>query len=246
MKTMRKNVILLTTSLAAICLLSSFELITKIKGDGKLTKEKYDIARFDEIKVSCPGDIYYEQSNGTPVLKVETDKNILDNLDIIVKDDVLIIKPKKYSTSLEPTKMEIHVSSANLESIKLSASGNIYVGNLNTTDLEIDLSGSGSVKFTGKIEVLDLEADISGSGNVCFGKGKVSEEEFTVSGSGVILAEDIEAQKAEAKIAGSGEIRLYVVQKLSTSIAGSGNIYYKGNPQIKSNTAGSGRVSPIK
>lgn len=245
MKTTRLSVIILTASMFLVCLLSSFELVTKIKGDGNLTKEKYDIADFDEIKISCPGNIYYDQKNGTPALKVETDRNILDNLDMIVKDRVLIIKPKKHSINLSPTKFELHVCSPGLESVKLAADANVYIEDLTTTDVEIEVAGSGSVKISGKLAAVDLEAEISGSGNICFGTGTVSEAEFAVSGNGIIRAEELEAQKAEAKIAGNGEIRLNAVQKLSTSIAGSGNIYYKGNPQIKSNTAGSGRVIPV-
>ncbi len=246
MKTIGRKVIFLTFSLAIVSMLSSFDLVTKIKGDGNITKEKYDIADFDEIKLSCPGNVYYTQSKGTPTLKVETDKNILENLDLIVKDDVLIIRPNKFSVNLFPTKLEVYVSSANLESVKLASSGNIYVDDLNTTDLDVELSGSGSIKFADRLEAVDLEVDISGSGNVCFGKGKVSDAEYSIAGSGTIKAQDLEAQKAEAKIAGSGDVWLNAVQKLSTSIAGSGNVYYKGNPQIKSSTAGSGRVSPIK
>ena len=237
-----------------------------IKGNGNIVTRNYDVTMFDEISVALPATVNFTVSNDY-TCAVRVDENLLEYLDIKVKDnDLQLCKPKEHNnTSLRATEFVIEVTAPSLKDISLAGSGTLNVlSPLEGKELEVDLAGSGDIVFHQTLTVHEidlsvagsgdlscneliadkLDADIAGSGDLKVLSGNVREVETSVAGSGdIVLSCDI--VDLDADIAGSGDIKARVSGKLEYSIIGSGDIGYYGNPVLKGSKAGSGGVTRL-
>ena len=163
---------------------------------------------FTKLSVAGSPDVTYTQKSGKPTVEVYTSDNIVDLLDIRVKDNTLYIGFKK-NVSVSYNKLEVRVSAEKLNGIAVAGSGDVELKNgLKTDNLKISVAGSG---------------DISGN---------TQEAEYSVAGSGDLFASDFVAKKASASVAGSGDIKCHATDFLKVRTSGSGSVGYKGNPEL--------------
>ena len=216
----------------------------KIKGNGKVVTIERSTADYDEVAVSGWFDVYLVNGNeGNITIKGE--ENLLEYLVTEVKDDKLMIKPKKgYYLSPSNWKsggIEITVPVEQIRDVSLSGSGDIVGKTKLKADLfKVSMSGSGDITL--EIESNDLEASMSGSGDINL-KGKTEDLDVSISGSGDVKAYELDAENVDATVSGSADIKVSVSQSLKARVSGSGDIYYKGNPRVESKTSGSGDVT---
>ena len=217
-----------------------------IKGNGKVITKEYQFSDFDEISFSGSAEFTYEQSEAAPSVTVTIDENLLEYIEVKVKDKELKVYPKKEgmlksSYQLRPTVFKIRANSRQLEEVNSSGSGNcVFNGPLNSKEIELNLAGSPSITINA-LQADELEGNVAGSANLIL-KGKVREAKYNIAGSGNVKAGDCESEKVEGNIAGSGNLETYATRELNGSIVGSGDIYYKGDPKVKSSCLGSGKV----
>ena len=95
-----------------------------------------------------------------------------------------------------------------------------------------------------ELETSQLETEISGSGSIYL-SGFAEQHRARISGSGKIDALDMRARNAAVSITGSGDCLLTALDRLYAKISGSGNALYKGHPQIRKTISGSGKVRQI-
>lgn len=217
-----------------------------IQGNGKVVTKEYQLTDFDEISFSGSAEFTYEQSEAAPALTLTIDENLLEYIEVKVKDKELKVYPKKEgmlksSYQLRPTVFKIRANSRQLEEVSFSGSGHFTAnGPVKGNELELNLSGSGTMEMNA-LQMNELECNVAGSGQVTV-KGKVREAKYNIAGSGSVKAGDCESEGVNGNIAGSGNLEVYVTGELKGNIVGSGNIYYKGDPKVMSSCIGSGKV----
>lgn len=216
----------------------------KIKGNGKVVTIERSTADYDEVAVSGWFDVYLVNGN-EGMLTIKGEENLLEYLITEVKDDKLVIKPKKgYYLSPSSWKsggIEVTVPVENIRDVSLSGSGDI----VGQTKLKADLfktSMSGSGDITLEIEANDLDVSMSGSGDIVL-KGRAEDLKVSISGSGDVKAYELDAVNVDATVSGSADIKVSVSGTLKARVSGSGDIYYRGNPAVESKTSGSGDVT---
>lgn len=216
----------------------------KIKGNGKVVTIERSTSDYDEVAVSGWFDVYLVNGNEGN-LTIKGEENLLEYLITEVKDDKLVIKPKKgYYLSPSSWKsggIEVTVPVENIRDVSLSGSGDI----MGKTKLKADIfktSMSGSGDITLDIVANDLEVSMSGSGDINL-KGSAQDLDVSISGSGDVKAYELDAENVDATVSGSADIKVSVSGRLKARVSGSGDIYYKGNPTVESKTSGSGDVT---
>lgn len=216
----------------------------KIKGNGKVVTIERSTSDYDEVAVSGWFDVYLVNGNEGK-LTIKGEENLLEYLITEVKDDKLVIKPKKgYYLSPSSWKsggIEVTVPVENIREVSLSGSGDI----MGKTKLSADIfktSMSGSGDITLDIEANDLEVSMSGSGDINL-KGRTQDLDVSISGSGDVKAYELDAENVDATVSGSADIKVSVSGTLKARVSGSGDIYYRGNPTVDSKTSGSGDVT---
>lgn len=237
--------------LAAIAILLSFTQVScylmSVKGNGNVVTKEIPISDYKELIVEGGNiELTYTQSEEAPFLRIETDQNILDILEMRTVDDKLKIRPMNRRTSIEPTRFVITTNSKNLTDLKMAGSGKGHIeGPLKSHDLELSIAGSGTF-IADSLDVYELECDMAGSGEMLLA-GKAEKTKIKSAGSCYIKAFDLTTEWLNCKMAGSNNVDITVNQEITSKIAGSGELRFKGNPkEIHSNTAGSGSVTRVE
>jgi hypothetical protein len=214
----------------------------KIEGYGPILSEVRNHKNFEGLRVSICGQVNFQVA---PEYKVEVlaQANILDELITKVDDGDLVLKwdhPLRVRNCEDVT---VNIKGPDLSRILSSGSSDIKVtGEVRERDLELDLSGSGSMAIQEAIITDRIKAHLSGSGEIYIDRGKTDETELYVSGSGEIDFSKIESLENQSHISGSGSILVNVKEFLEAHISGSGDVYYLGDPRIDAKISGSGRV----
>ena len=230
--------ILILPFVLASCYYDGPSSFNRLKGEGPVISEEIDIPRIRGIVLRNSADIVLTQGDRQRMV-VEGQRNIIDNLRTEVSNGILYISNKRPVWRTKP--MNIRIRMDELSLLRLSGSGDVESENSFTDlkDLELRLSGSGSISLS--IEADEVYTGISGSGSIRL-EGEAHKAEYRISGSGGIYAENLEAERVYARITGSGSIKLYAEDELEARIGGSGSIYYDGNPRVNKRISGSGGV----
>ncbi len=210
-----------------------------------MPKEDVRILRvFSGIGIGVHADVFYTPGN-THEIVIEGDDRDVDELIAEVEDGYLKIKYPTGKWRIRRSKLTIHITSKELDAVKMSGSGMFTSAEaLTSEEMDIAISGSGNIIFR-KLTAEEVSVKISGSGDVVLDSGSADEMDMKISGSGKLKAETFEVGEFSASISGSGGARITAKEELDVRISGSGSVYYHGNPRVNSSTSGSGKVRTL-
>ena len=226
----------------------------KVTGSKRLVTKEVAMDDFKHLKVQGSVDVVYTQTSGKQKVEVYGSDNLVDLVEVKVKDNTLLVQAKKgYSFIIKDgAKLEVHVSapmvktalingSADIDfkngidiqgdiNLTVNGSGDIEAKKVRCADLNIKVNGSGDIELA-NIKATSVNACVNGSGDIAL-KGQCAESNLSVSGSGDISASSLKADNVNASVSGSGDITCHATKTLTTRVSGSGDIGYKGNPEI--------------
>ncbi len=235
----------------------------KVIASNKYVTKDIKVDNFKKISVAGSPDVTFTQKSGRPEVEVYTSDNIVDLLDIKVKDNTLYIGFKK-DVNVSYKKLEVRVSAETLNGISVAGSGDVFLKNgLQTNDnLSINVAGSGDIKGSG-IKCNDMKVSVAGSGDINADNIACNNLKVSVAGSGDMVLRNVTATGTEASVAGSGSATItgitqtatysvagsgdlltegYEAQRVTASVAGSGSIKCFATEFLKARTSGSGKI----
>jgi len=248
----------LATLLACICLIISTTACSqsrnyssgnwgnkKVVGSNNYVTKDIKVPNFKKISVAGSPDVIFTQKSGRPDVEVYTSDNIVDLLDIKVKDNTLYIGFKK-DVNVSYKKLEVRVSAEALNGISVAGSGDIFLKNgLQTNDdLNINVAGSGDIKGS-NIKCNDMKVSVAGSGDINTDNITCNNLKVSVAGSGDMVLKGVTSMNTEASVAGSGSATITgITQTASYSVAGSGNLITENYEakRVSASVAGSGNI----
>ena len=239
---------------------------------GEYTEEGIDhtevreVGHFRAVASSLPANVYYVQADQQEV-RVETTEELASKVQTTVEDGILSLKlePGRYPKLI----LRVVVSSPDIEklsvsgsgdlihegvlhasgslALKVSGSGDIRTGEIDSQDFTAQCSGSGSIRV-GALACDDFGGKISGSGTITMGRISCDDFEMGVSGSGDFLVDVLTSTGgASVRVSGSGNVRLKeatVDGNMDLKTGGSGDIFIKGScHDVTATTSGSGNIT---
>ena len=222
-------------------LITAWVMFAAISVSAQKTEDR-SVGTFTKISMGISGDVYISQGI-TPKISVEADAEILGLIVTEVKNDELKIRFSQ-SRVKGKTPIRIWVTTAEIEGLYLSGSGNMITETaIKTDEMELKLSGSGNINVK-DLSCDEVDASISGSGNIDV-KGSADELSVGISGSGNCNADEFKTEETSVKISGSGNCKVNAIKDLSVAISGSGSVFYVGNPTIDASVSGSGKIRQL-
>jgi hypothetical protein len=211
--------------LSLLTLFSSFFLLSckkeSLTANGNFMSEVRPIGSFTKIMTSGSTPIYIRYGT-EPQIRIEGSENLV----------------RKFNTDRTGSTVNFGYPRASIskDDVKVYLTIPMIEG--------INISGNSDIEFLNDFPPQEeLEIRISGSGTVlCSGSLKAKSAAVNISGSGTIKLQKLNADYADFKISGSGDCYMTVNKKLEANISGSGNIYYQGNPELISKIKGSGKL----
>lgn len=235
----------------------------EVKASKNYVNKQIMVSDFNQIAVGGSLDVTYTQLSGKPKVEIYTSDNIVDLLDIYVKDDKLNLSFKK-NVKVAYNKLEIRVTSEDLNAVSVAGSGDFnFTNGLKTDHLKMNVTGSGDIT-AGDIQCSQgFTAQVTGSGDIECKQLKATDLDISVTGSGDLKIENAQVASTNAKVAGSGTVKIsgsadkanysvtgsgdlyaseFKVQSISASVAGSGDIKCHAVAYLKARVSGSGTI----
>ncbi len=226
-----------------------------IQGDQNVVKETRMQVAFNEVINDGSFNVFYAHDTAYRII-IEAESNLIPHIRTIVNSRSLEIDTRENLNPNYP--INIYVTSPDIDGLILNGSGLLSADSVNTTELSVQLSGSGRIDGVFYTNLLGLgisgsgtinaaayttqiDTRISGSGNVDI-SGTADKGFMKISGSGHIGAYNLVQERGEVVISGSGNVYVTVMDYLKVDISGSGSVYYRGNPVIETNISGSGSI----
>ena len=208
-------------------------------GNGNMDEIYKDLSAFEDIYIGGNFDVSLIPSDENSIL-IRGDENLLKYINVEIHNNSLNVNTIH---NLKSSKgINIIIKYTSISGIYSTGASKITHNNiLKTQDIQVDLSGTGSIE-------LDIEADnstvtMTGAGLVKL-KGKTSFLEANISGAGGLVASELIARDCDISLSGVGGAKIYVTDKLEASISGVGGIQYSGNPsQIEKKITGFGKIT---
>ncbi len=217
----------------------------KVVASNNYVTKDIKVDNFKKLSVAGRPDVIFTQKSGRPEVEVYTSDNIVDLLDIKVKDNTLYIGFKK-DVNVSYKKLEVRVSAETLNGISVAGSGDIFLKNglqIND-DLTINVAGSGDIKGS-NIKCNDMKVSVAGSGDIKSDNITCNNLKISVAGSGDMVLNSVTAIDTNASIAGSGSATISgTTQTASYSVAGSGDLFTESYEakRVNASVAGSGSI----
>ena len=239
---------------------------------GECTEEGIDhtevreVGHFRAVASSLPANVYYVQADKQEV-RVETTEELAPKVLTTVEDGKLSLKLE--SGRYPKLILRVVVSSPDIEKLSVSGSGNLFhegvlhasgslalkvsgsgdmvMGEIDSRDFTVQCSGSGSIRAD-KLACDDFDGKVSGSGNVRMGSISCDDFETGVSGSGDFFVDKLTSTGgASVRVSGSGNVRLSEVAvdgNMDLKTGGSGDILVNGScHDVTASTSGSGNIT---
>lgn len=243
-------------------ILLSVVLLVSLTGGIAQNRETRNVDTFNKIAFRLPGKVYVRQGD-TQKIEIEASKDLLSKIETEVEGSKLIIhSPGKWNWKGDE-RITAYITVKNLEGLSVSGSGDLIgEGKFNTGDMDLNVSGSGSLKVelasSGEVEAdvsgsgellvtgscKNFDSDVSGSGRVVADMAVSGDADFTISGSGKIEARG-RASEVSTTISGSGKVlgSNFEVNRCDVRISGSGDVEIAVKDELDATISGSGTVS---
>lgn len=235
----------------------------EVKASKNYVTKQIKVSDFDQIAVSGSLDVTYTQQSGKPKVEIYTSDNIVDLLDIYVKNGKLNLGFKK-NVKVSYNKLEIRVTSEDLNAVNVAGSGDFkFTNGLKTDQLKMNVAGSGDITASNIQCSQVFTANVAGSGDIECKQLKAADMDISVAGSGDLKIENALVTSANASVAGSGTVKIsgnadkanysvagsgdlyandFKVQNISAIVAGSGDIKCHAVEHLKARVSGSGTI----
>jgi hypothetical protein len=208
--------------LVPLLLLGALAVAVAGCGGGPRTTESRTVDPFDRIEVSGSIDVEVVPGDANTV-RVSAGEHVIDHVStdssdgvrhIAIRDHGIVIGSDPYDDAT------VQVSPEAMKGVRVSGSSDLHLGNVDSPELSVEISGSGDVEAGGTVD--NLIASIEGSGDADL--------------------EGLEARTGTVSIQGSGDAKVNVKDRLDVTVQGSGDVSYLGSPDVRQNVEGSGDV----
>ena len=212
-----------------------------------------------EVKLDGAIDMTLRQG-AVPSLTVRGEERLLGNIDTVQDGNTMQISVKGMLLH-KRLPLQVVLVLPSVDTVRVRGSGDSTVNGFSGERLDVQLDGSGSLKFNGRFK--DVNAQVRGTGDMEMNGGPSDKVEVRLAGSGALTvvgsckqfkvnqsgsgeldAEHLAAEAAEVELSGSGRSVVQALKRVDVSLHGSGEVSVLGNPaQRVISRTGSGNVA---
>lgn len=215
-----------------------------INGNGHIVTENRTTGKFNSVDVSGAIAVYLKQDSAQQTIKVETDENLQQYLEIYENNGILYVSPKD-NYNLDPTnKIKVYVNAPYFKRLEVSGASNIYSENklVSSETMDLNLSGASEIKID--LKAPRINSEVTGASTVVLtGETK----DFNIQGSGAsgIKCFDLMTENTTLDISGAFSAEVYASVKLDAQASGASGIKYRGSPAITQDLSGASSLKKV-
>lgn len=203
--------------------------VNVIRGDGQLSVSEKSLSPFQAIELQGMFNVILQKGH-QPMVRLETDQNLMELIEIRVKDHTLLVETQK-DAALRPTKMDLLITYQDLNQLVIAGAGKVSATEvLQAGSFLLNISGAADVELS--VEIGELSTRVSGAGNIRL-QGQTDNHQVDLSGASNLRAEELLTDHTRISLSGAGAAHVYARSSLHANISGVGKITYYGDPDEK-------------
>lgn len=194
------------------------------KGNGNVAVKSYETGAFDRILVGGALKMVIIPSEKHSV-NIETDDNLFDQIQVVVKGSTLEIIPRHISNS---TKLEAVVALPSLSGLKAEGATNVSSDELLEGE-SLELEASGASKLNLALSYENLVSSISGAVKLTL-EGHAGSHKVNMSGASKLAALDLETENTVIVASGASSAKVWAVERLDANVSGAASVSFDKQP----------------
>ncbi|MCB2207741.1 MAG: DUF2807 domain-containing protein [Bacteroidetes bacterium] len=207
--------------------------MAQVSGKGEIVKQERQVGQFDAIDIGGGQEVVLLQGDDYSVV-IETNANLLDQIDVVLKNTTLSFEYNKIKRYDE---LKFYITAPDFKMIKASGASEVMSPEtLKGADLEIVANGASEIKL--KLDYNKVITKATGASEVKL-SGKATSHVVDASGASEVKAKEFETQSTVANASGASEIFVNTSSNLTYDISGASEVKYLNTPEsltVKSNT----------
>ncbi|MXV38697.1 hypothetical protein GO491_08435 [Flavobacteriaceae bacterium Ap0902] len=197
------------------------------EGDASIAQD-YQVDSFNEVQAEGKFKLILIP-NDSSYLSVQTHKNLIDNMDIYVRNKTLNIGEKEEVNSFESYVVYLYYD-AQLDEINIA--GKVLMESselLNFDDLELGAKNESIIRqFNVNAKELDIEANNKAEVELT---GTAASVDLKAKEYATVNLEDLDVKVMDVDLSGESEVTAKVNKQLKGRVLENSNLRYIGNPQ---------------
>ena len=225
------------------CIVTSWSPSRGLRGEGNPETYFIKVGDYNRIRVEGYSIInFYDGRSDT--IRLEIQPNLRDHYEVIVRNSVLILRPRRGVNFLTTTPPVVTVTSADIIDLTMTGASVFTTQDTLVSDtLRMNFTGAGRINASLDVNTLDIE--MSGAGTIDL-DGRADSANFRITGAGRINTTELLVKDANVRMTGSGRAQLNVSDSLSVNGSGTVMVEYLGSPQLNVRTSGLSRVRRLE
>lgn len=231
-------------ALSTVLLLSSCRYFggERIDGSGRIITQQRSPGSFNSLEVSSALEVRLQQ-DATPSVKVETDDNLQQYVDVYTRGNTLVIENKS-GYNLDPTdKIVVYVSAPEWKELEITGASELF-GEAPLTGNELQVVASGASKVSLDVNVKKLRSEADGASTLLL-KGTATNFSADASGASQIRGLDLQTSEASLDVSGASQAEITAEKELNIEASGASEVRYRGNANINQKSSGASQVEKI-
>jgi hypothetical protein len=215
----------------------------RLSGSGDVVTESRDVGNYDEVIFAGEGRVLHGAAPDGMV-EIEIDENLLEVIETSVSGDTLTIGTRS-GVDIEPSTEPIfRLGCPQMSGASLLGAGSIDLADCTANgSVHLDLSGTGRI-IARQLDSDEIQVSLSGTGSIEAG-GRAQHLGVDLSGLGDIQGDELESRAVAVNLSDVSAVAVWATDTLDVDISGDGTVRYLGSPRVSQTVTGVGTVESL-
>ncbi len=206
------------------------------------SSKTYEVGSFEQIALVGPEDVVVTIGD-TPSVRAEGSPEALAELEVVVEDGALQIRPKEgfHGNWSDSSNVTFYVTVPRLDEFVLGGSGDARIDRIEGDRFEGTIAGPGELRI-GAMKVTSADFNVVGAGSLVVA-GTADDVSIKIAAAGDVDAKGLRSKTAALDIAGAGDVAMTVEDRARISLVGTGDVDITGGAQCTLSRFGVGEVT---
>jgi len=216
----------------------------RVRGNGNITTREHRTGAFHSVEVSGAIHVYVKQDSAMQPVKVETDENLQDLVEITESNGVLYISPEDHFNLRPSRDVTVYVEATQFRGLSVSGASWIRGENklLSNETFELGASGASSIKL--ELKAPRVNAETSGASDITL-SGETKDLSLQGSGASNFKCIDLLTENTSVGVSGASSADVYASVKLDVEASGASGVKYRGAAAVTQDVSGASSVKKL-
>jgi hypothetical protein len=216
----------------------------RIRGNGNITTREHRTGAFHSVDVSGAIHVYVKQDSVMQPVKVETDENLQDLVEITESNGVLYISPEDHFNLSPSRDVIVYVSSSQYKGLAVSGASWIRSENKLVSNETFELGASGASEIKLALKAPRVNAETSGASDITL-SGETRDLSLQGSGASHFKCIDLLTENASVGVSGASSADVFASVKIDVEASGASGVKYRGAAALTQDVSGASSVKKI-